>query len=170
MTDNVVALNFGRLSLSRITYHCNLQRAGGLVIPLGVMAELAVGSGRAFGLIARKTLAPGELSAVARMVRDKLAAPFEFLKPDFDWAWKKIEEEKIEPGQALGLLANRYSDSIFFAAPTEERVRTVPEFALAELRGRRDEEFYSMLADLMGQPTIPPTRDISELEPDLKAA
>ncbi len=170
MTDNVLALHFGRLSLSRITYHCDLQRADGLVIPLGVMAELAVGSGRALGLIARKTLTQTELSAIRRMVRDKLATPFEFLKPDFEWAWKKIEEEKIEAGRVLSLLATRYSDSIFFAAPAEERVRTTPDFALAELRRRRDEEFYSMLADLTGQPTIPPSRDISELEPALEAA
>jgi hypothetical protein len=168
VTDNVVAMHFGRLSLSRITYHCDLQRAG-LVIPLGVIAELAVGSGRALGLIARKSLEEEELSSVGRMVREKLATPFEFLKPDFDWAWGKIATEKIEAGRVLNLLAGRYAESVFFAPPLAERVRTTADFALGELRRRRDDEFYSMLADLMGHPTIPPSKDISELEPALAA-
>jgi hypothetical protein len=162
---DVVALHFGRLSLSRITYHCDLQRANGLIVPLGVIAELSIPPVRVLGLIARKTLSQDELASIARMVREKLVAPFEFLKPDFDWAWQKIEEEKIEPGRVLNLLASRYTDSIFFAPPTDERLRTTADFALGELRRRRDEEFYAMIADLIGQQTIPASKDISELEP-----
>jgi hypothetical protein len=157
-------MHFGRLSVSRITYHCDLQRTVGSIIPLGVIAELSVGPVRVLGLITRKTLDDKDLSPVGGMVRDKLAKPFEFLKPDFDWAWEKIEVEKIEAGRVLNLLAARYAESIFFTPPSEERVRTTADFALAELRRRRDEEFYSMLADLMGQPTILASKDISELK------
>jgi hypothetical protein len=163
VADNVVALHFGRLSLSRITYHCDLQRADGPVIPLGVMAEFSVGHARVLGLIARTTLDQKELAIVGRMVREKLAVPFDFLKSDFDWACKEIEAEKLEAGRALKLLAARYTDSLFFAPPTEERVRATADFALAEMRRRRDEDFYSMIADLLGQRRIPPSKDISEL-------
>lgn len=169
MTDNVVMMQFGHLSLSRITYHCDLQRATGLVIPLGVIAELAVGPVRTLGLIALKTLEEKDLAPVGRMVRNKLSSPFEFLKPDFDWAWDKIETEKIEAGRVLNLLAARYTNSIFFSAPNEQRVRTTAGSALAQMRQRRDEEFYSMFDDLMEHPIIPPSKDISELEPDLAA-
>jgi hypothetical protein len=163
VTDDIVTMHFGHLSLSRIIYRCDLQRDSGLIIPLGAMAELSFGPVRVLGLIARKNLDRQDLSQVGRMLRDKLAAPFEFLKSDFDWAWQKIEFERIEAGRVLSLLSSRYSESVFFTPPSEERIRTTAEFALAELRRRRDEEFYLMLADLMGEPTIPPSKDISEL-------
>jgi hypothetical protein len=64
---------------------------------------------------------------------------------------------------------SRYTDSTFVTPPISERVRATADFALSELRRRRDEDFYSMIADLLRQLTIAPSKDISELELDLAA-
>jgi hypothetical protein len=57
-------------------------------------------------------------------------------------------------GEALAQLSRRFSESLFFAPPREEKIRKVlPEgtsaadAVLGELRRRRDDEFYLMLAE-----------------------
>ncbi|MDE2163674.1 MAG: hypothetical protein KGJ53_10975 [Alphaproteobacteria bacterium] len=149
MTDKIMAIQNGRLSLSRITYHTDLQQASGLIIPLGVIAEMTLGTWRALGLIARTTLSIDEANALGRMIRERLTSPFEFLKQEFDWAFAETES-----GEALGALANRFSESLSFATPTSRVVKKVlptgPSAAdaiLSELRKARDDEFYLMLAE-----------------------
>lgn len=157
MTDNIMAITTGRLSLSRITYHTNLQQASGLIVPLGVMVELTLGHWRALGLIARTELSMDETKAVGRLIREKIARPFDFLKPEFDWAFSKTTS-----GYALAELANRFSESLFFAPPTAHAIRKVlppgaaaAEPILGDLRKARDEEFYLMLAELEDQRPMP---------------
>ena len=166
MADKIVAIQVGRLSLSRVTYHTDLQQASGLVIPLGVIAEVTIGTWRALGLIARTALVPDEVAAVGRMLRDKLSEPFNFLKPEFDWAFADTE-----PGEALGKLAQRFSESLFFAPPTTIATRKVlpvggagAELVLSDLRKSRDEEFYLMLAEARGQPDPVPSEDTTKLK------
>ncbi len=169
-----MAIKVGRLSLSRVTYHTNLQQASGLVIPLGVIAEMTIGTWRALGLIARTTLSADEIATIGRMWRDEISTPFNFLNPEFDWAFANTE-----PGEALGKLAQRFSESLFFAPPTMTATKKVlpvgppgAELILSDLRKSRDEDFYLMLAEaanLGGEPTVPRSRDISEIAPKLAA-
>ena len=148
-----MAIYAGRLSLSRVTYHTNLQQAAGLVIPLGVMAEMSIGKWRALGLIARTSLTGEETAAVGRLLRDQISAPFDFLKREFDWALSETNA-----GEALVQLARRYSDSLFFAPPSSTSVKkilpsdeavvaAVGELILPDLRKARDDDFYLMLAE-----------------------
>jgi hypothetical protein len=154
VTDNVVAIIDGRLTLSRIIYDSDLQRASGLKIPLAVIAEIVVGSVRGLGLIARTELDDHETYALGRLARDSLRNPFDFLKNEFDWAW-----EFTKPGEALASLSVRHTESFFVAPPTSTMIRRafksdgdVPDFARRELRDRRDAEFDLMLAEIWHKP------------------
>jgi hypothetical protein len=169
--EDIIAIQAGCLSLSRVTYHTNLQDASGLIIPLGVIAELTTGSWRALGLIARTTLLSNEVDAIGIMIRDHIASPFRFLAPDFDWAFAETE-----PGEALRRLSQRYSDSVFFAPPTDLRIRKLlplgalaAEPLLADLRRARDEEFYLMLAEANGVTEAVPSEDRTKLRPQRAA-
>lgn len=149
MADNIVAIQVGRLSLSRITFHTDLRRTSGLVIPLGVIAEMTIGTWRALGLIARTKLPDNEIADIGRVVREKVSAPFDFLKPEFDWAFAKTA-----PGEALSKLSERFSESLLFATPVHHEIKkalpagaAAAEPILRDLRKERDDEFYLMLAE-----------------------
>ncbi len=153
MTDNITAIYAGRLNLSRITYRCDLERSG-LVIPLGVMAEFVLsgrdGRTRVLGLIARTALDPNETDTLARMVREQLQSPFDYLKKEFDWAWLNAPA-----GQALGTLASRHQESLLFAAPVSREIKKPAESRKAlqdpakrDLCEARDQEFKLMIAEL----------------------
>jgi len=153
VADTIMAIQTGRLSLSRVTYHTNLQQAAGTIIPLGVIAEMIIGSWRALGLVARTSLTDRETALVGRLLRDQISVPFDFLKREYDWA---LTETK--PGDALEKLAQRFSESLFFAPPTSTSVKNVlptgdnvgaavGELILPDLRKARDHEFYLMLAE-----------------------
>lgn len=168
MTDNIMALPTGRLSLSRIVYQCDLTRTSGSMIPLGVMAEMTVGPIRVLGLIARTVLMDAEAAQIGHLVRRSLSRPFDFLMNDFDWAWSNTA-----PGQALQGLASRHTESVLFVPPTMHDVpRTIalalntpagPELAREELRKRRDDEFLALMLDTWPDQASPPSRDVSEL-------
>lgn len=139
----------GQLTLSRVTYICDLQQDSGTIIPLGVIAEQTIDNVRALGLIARVQLEPDELAAIGELMREQLTSPFELLKNQlFDWAWGETE-----PGRALAELSNRFAASLFVTAPETIPVREVVhssaetiELARRELRDRRDKEFDLLLA------------------------
>jgi hypothetical protein len=167
VAGNIMAIQVGRLSLSRITYICDLQQASALVLPLGVIAEMTLGPVRILGLIARTRLGENETVKVGPMIRSKLAAPFDFLKEEFEWAWSNTEK-----GTALAKLARRHAESLFFAPPTVESFRkavnpdawpTAAEIVGEDLRRKRNAEFYLMLAELQGLPKVEPNREMSEL-------
>jgi hypothetical protein len=156
-TDNIVTIHAGRLSLSRITYHCDLQRASGQHIPLGVIAEMKLGPVRVLGLIARTGLTGDETSQIARLLREHLARPFEYLKAEFDWAWSNVSG-----GESLAALSNRHAEALFFAPPAYTSVRRpftsggdLDSFK-RELCDARDAEFKLMLAELRGNLELAP--------------
>lgn len=166
MADKIMAIQTGRLSLSRVVYHTNLQQAAGVIIPLGVIAEMTIGTWRALGLIARTSLAMDETDAIGRLLRDKLSDPYSFLKPEFDWAFSNTE-----PDEALGKLAQRFSESLFFAPPVVTSTKKVlptggagAELVLSDLRKSRDEEFYLMLAESRGKPDPVPSEDTTKFK------
>jgi hypothetical protein len=162
VANNVMAILHGRLSLSRITYFCDLQKATSPIIPLGVIAEIQMGHFRALGLIARDELYKAEIEMVGQLIRTKLSTPFTFLKDEFDWSFEKMKEG-FDP---IAGLAQRYSDALFVAPPRIESVRKeLPDGAAGadlvrgELRRRRDKEFNRMLVDIWGPRGVTPTRE-----------
>ncbi|MGP8165635.1 MAG: hypothetical protein ACLQAR_08945 [Steroidobacteraceae bacterium] len=116
MANTLSTIETPNLSLARIVYHTNLQRADSRPIALGVMAEITGGGCRGLGLIARTELLPGEMERVGRLIRDKLVAPFDYLKTEFEWA-----AGATRYGEALPALARRHTESLFFSPPTSKK-------------------------------------------------
>ncbi len=170
MAKSIIAMPLGRLTLSRIAYHCDLQSANGSVIPLGTIAEMTLGPIRALGLIARTYLSEDEIARIGALVRHRLATPFDFLEEDFDWAWSNTEA-----GHALAALAEKHSASLCFSPPASKDIRPrkgldlesghAAEFADDNLRHHRDKEFFAMLAETWTGPKIVPRRTVIELAP-----
>jgi hypothetical protein len=163
MTATVTRILDGGLALARVIYLCDLQRASGKQIPLGVIAEITVGSLRGLGLIGRTELHEDELDSVGNLMRDQLRAPFDFLKTQFDWAWANTAA-----GAALGTLATRHSESLLFTPPKRSLIRraftseSVSEFARRQLRDMRDQEYDLMLAEIWGSEDLS-SEDLSRL-------
>jgi hypothetical protein len=150
VADKITAMNLGRLSLSRISYFCDLQRASGRQIPLGVIAEITVGNIRTLGLIGRTRLHPHELTSIGALIRDRLHNPFEFMKEEFDWAWTNSEA-----GTSLQTLAARHNESYFISPPDVKVVRgagVALEFAKRKMQAERDAAFFSFL-NVSGHPS-----------------
>jgi hypothetical protein len=142
VTNSTKAATLGRLCLSRISYHCDLQQDGGPVIPLGAIAEVTVGPLRGLGLIARTQLLADELENIGRLLRARITSPFEYLREEFDWAWTNVPA-----GGALVILASRNTDSMFFS-PTKTRGFSVElEQAETRLHTILNAEFRSLLED-----------------------
>jgi hypothetical protein len=105
------------LNVSDIQFYCELDRPGGLIIPLGVMAEIVVPGIRGLGLIARTELHDEETAAVGELGRRLVERPFDFLSKEFDDVW-----EHAAPGEALRVLSVRHPHSLHFAVPVAKEV------------------------------------------------
>ena len=168
MTDNnVVGIHIARLSLSRITYNCDLQHSSELIIPLGAFAEITVGPIRSLGLIARTDLFPDEQMALGSLVRDKLSTPFDYLLEEFKWAWNSTKT-----GEALQKLSNKHSESLFISPPViiEKRhawpnvIEAICENARDEMRKQRDDHFLELLCDTWTTAKPVPQEDAAKLK------
>jgi hypothetical protein len=164
MNGNVSRIVDGSLTLTRIVYLCDLQHASGLQIPLGVMAEITLAHLRGLGLVARTELHDDEMASAGNLIRERLRAPFDFLRSEFDWAWSNTNA-----GTALQRLAGRNSESLFFSPPRSVMIRRafktesdVPGFAKKEMRDQRDAEFELMLAEIWGN-SEPSTEDMARV-------
>lgn len=162
---DIMAIETGRLSLSRITYQTDLRQASGLVIPLGVIAEMTLGTARALGIIARTQLERAESAAIGQLLRDALTKPFDYLKSEFDWAWANAER-----GRCVETLAARNSDSLLFAPPSPIFIRRplsskseLLDLVKCELCAARDKEFKLMMAELTTETTIPDLEESAKL-------
>ena len=137
----------GRRFLSRISYYCDLQRESGVVIPLGVMAEVTIGGVRGLGLIARTRVLDDELQAIGLMLRDKISNPFEFLRLEFEWAWANTES-----GRALSVFAQRHTDSLFFSPPKLGGFSAEATQIETKLHGIMNKEYLALLDDTYNKP------------------
>ena len=114
MSGTVTNLPTGSFRMSRIVYVKDLQLAGADLIPLGVMAEIALPTVRGLAMAARTALNVDELRAVGPLMHDQLEKPFDYLQGEFFRAWREVPR-----GEALGLLAREHSSSLSFLAPSE---------------------------------------------------
>jgi hypothetical protein len=148
MADNLSTIQTVTLSISRIVYYTDLQRADVAAIPLGVMAEITGGGCRGLGLIARTHLLQSESELVGRLIRERLSCPFNYLEIEFNWAL-----ENTESGTAMKALASRHSESFFFSPPVTTSWRKalaedgLEQHLVSQLCKERDREFYVLLAE-----------------------
>ena len=113
----VISGGSARISVSSIGFYCDLGNPGGLVISLGVMAEIVVPSIRGLGLSARTELLPEEIRAAGELGAKLVCRPFEFLSREFEDAW-----ENAAPGEALQYLSQRHKYSLHFSVPSPLQV------------------------------------------------
>lgn len=111
------AIGIGTLSFATIQFFCELGKANGRVIPLGVMAELSLPRLRGLGMIARTELDGDELEAVGYLGRGIIARPFQYLAQQFEKAWVEAS-----PGKALEYLAARHPHSLHFSVPDPQEI------------------------------------------------
>ena len=116
-TDVHYARSAGSLTVSSIEFHCDLSRKDGLILPLGVMAEITVPGMRGLGLVSRTELDQDEIAALGEMSRRLIERPFHFLSQEFEDAW-----EHATPGGALQFLSAKHRHSLHFALPSNEQV------------------------------------------------
>ncbi len=135
--------------VARIVYLTDLTRANARVIPLGALSEVELPHVHGLALKARAVLQPQELAAISPLIRERLTDPFEFMRGEFDAAWKNAE-----PGKALDYLAARHASSLSILAPTDyagsnwllSRIFPVTEDTLeAKLSAAVDSEFSELL-------------------------
>jgi hypothetical protein len=104
-----LAFRPAELRLLEISYHCDLTRSGGDVIPLGVLADISVDDVYGLGLAARRTLSANEIAKIGRLVRADLSAPFSYLLKVFNSVY-----ENDAPIEAFAALADEHTHSLRF--------------------------------------------------------
>ena len=138
----------GSLNVSTIAFYSEIGKADGHVIPVGVMAEIALPDARlrGLGLIARTELLPEELSAVGYLGERLIPKPFEYLTEQFNAAWANSA-----PGKALEYLASKHLYSLHFSVsvPLPIPRQLLVEEAGATLKGAVREHLGSVLDDQM---------------------
>jgi hypothetical protein len=153
--------------VARIVYFTDVTKDRSRVIPLGALAEVVLPHVHGLALKARASLKPGELSMISPLIRDRIAIPFDFLKGEFDLAWKSAGTA----GKALEFLAERHASSLSVLSPTDYPARNwllkrlIParsEAVEGKLSAAVDFEFAE-LWKLYGEPDpVTPDRKIIE--------
>jgi len=100
--------------VARIVYFTSLTSANARVIPLGSLSEVLLPQVHGLALKARAALLPEELALISPLIRDRLENPFDFLRGEFDLAWKEAAA-----GSAIEFLAARHASSLSVLAPTD---------------------------------------------------
>lgn len=129
---NMIRANFrpAALRVMRITYNCDMTRAGGDVIPLGVLSELSLDDEYALCLTARSQLSEGEASRIGRLLRADLSAPFTYLLPMFNEVY-----DAPDPIAAFSKLEEQHRHSFSFSLDSTKEV-TVPKGLTANAEAR----------------------------------
>jgi hypothetical protein len=127
-----VAFGPATLRILKISYRCDLSRTDGLIIPLGILADMRAANTYVLGLVARKSLSVDEAFQVGELVRADISAPFNYLDPIFE---NVIHAPA--PGEAFEALQDKYSLSLAFEMTEPARSITLPQAAKisSEARG-----------------------------------
>jgi hypothetical protein len=97
------------LRFMEITYHCDLTRADGGIIPFGVLADMSVEGVYGLGLVARRALSEMEMEKIGELMRADFAAPFSYLLGVFNSVYKDGA-----PAAAFAALAAEHTHSLRF--------------------------------------------------------
>ena len=110
----------GIFTVSRLSFRCDLQRADGAVIPLGVLSEMMVDGCHIFGMGIRKRVSEDELVLTPASWHEDLEHP-EFFDKEFEAAWDTTRVE----GGSLDYLAKKHFASLHVLPP---QVIDVPDW------------------------------------------
>jgi hypothetical protein len=153
-----------KLRLSLISYSCDVANAGGVIIPLGVIADISLGGGsiHGLGLIGRKEIAETESAQVGQLFRGMISKPYEMLKAEFDRVW--VSQDALEAFSRLPIV---HDTSLTFSR-IDESIATVPRnllsnpeenrsalkaWAIDKLIAHRNDAYWSFLDEhWMGGP------------------
>jgi hypothetical protein len=120
------------LRLLEISYDCDLTRANGDVIPLGVLADLSIEGVYGLGLVARRTLGADEVEKIGSLVRADFAAPFTYLHGIFNAVFKS---EK--PLTSFAELVDRHTHSLRFRPLPDAEITLPRPLVTASVDARR---------------------------------
>jgi hypothetical protein len=123
-TFTAAAFGPGTLRILKISYRCDLSRADGLVIPLGILADMKAANSFALGLVARTSLGTDEVSQVGALIRADISKPFAYLNSVFEDVI-----HAASPGAAFEALPDKYSLSLFFEMAGPARLIPLPHAA-----------------------------------------
>lgn len=125
-----LAFRPAKLRLLEISYRCDLTRAGGAVIPFGVLLDLSVQGVYGLGLVARRTLSSPETEKIGGLVRADLAAPFSYLHGVFNSVYGHDA-----PADAFAALADEHSHSLRFQRTADQAIN-LPRAIIANADAR----------------------------------
>ncbi len=98
------------LRILEISYRCDISREGGLVIPLGILADMRASETYGLGLVARKSLSDDEAAQIGGLIRQQISAPFDYLHAIFDEVIRASS-----PAGAFEALPDKHSLSLHFS-------------------------------------------------------
>lgn len=104
-----------------VSFNCDLTRAGGRLIPLGVLAEVRAGQWYGLGVRGRAALAPDELALIGTLARSLFSAPFKVLEREHERVWNSPD-----PLAAFSALPSVGSSLVFDPVETIEEPLTRP--------------------------------------------
>lgn len=154
------------LRILEVSYHCNISRTGGLVIPLGIMADLRASGVYGLGLVARQSLSEDEASQVGGLLRSHISSPFEYLTSIYDEVF-----HASAPPSVFESLPERHALSLTFTMVDGAKTISLPQPAKKNLDARRlwvkdelhsecNSAYWNMFDD--GAPAVPVDKESKE--------
>jgi hypothetical protein len=120
------------LRIIEIAYHCDLTKAAGRVIPLGVLVDMRATGVYGLGLVARQRLSEDEVCHIGGLIRDRISTPFDYLLTIFDEVMGATD-----PSSVFELLPDQHSLSVAFTLKGGARPITLPPPAKRSIETRR---------------------------------
>jgi hypothetical protein len=169
-TFTTAAFGPATLRILTVSYRCDMSRADGLVIPLGILADMKAGDTYAMLLVARTSLGTDEADQVGELIRADISAPFTYLESIFDDVIRARS-----PGEAFEALPDKHSLSLFFEMAGPACSIPLPRAAKIsrearglwlkdELHGHGNTAYWEMFED-----AVPPDFEKASKEQDLAA-
>jgi hypothetical protein len=141
--------------LSLISYRCDMTSSTGFVIPLGVIADIALegNSMRGLGLVGRTQITELENSHVGNIFKSIISKPYEILKIEFNRVWKLRDYDAFAELPALHNTSLTFSEikcsnsrvpHNLLSHPVENKL-ALKEWAMDKLIACRNEAFWDLL-------------------------
>jgi hypothetical protein len=162
MIDRITRFPSGHFRLARILYFTDLRHSDSLIIPIGVVAEVALDRLCGIGAALRPSLDESELSQLGPWMREALSSPYDALWPEMEKALKASA-----PGSALQVFSELHRSSLSVLAPL---ALDVPKQWLLErdpdrLQGIVSKRLDVTLTEQYYELLFPPRTDAAQLPP-----
>jgi hypothetical protein len=120
------------LRILEISYRCDISRQGGMVIPLGILADIRASETYGLGLVARKSLSDDEAANVGGLLRQYLSAPFDYLHAIYDEVIRSSS-----PASAFEALPDKHFLSLYFSMSGGSQMIHLPKAAKISPEARK---------------------------------